>query len=98
MITIQASKSHSSQKPKSEHMSPATTSAHRSDTPVHTTTISPITLSYSRLVIRQANLVLKLTGWVFCLKIFKCALPELKDLSTPPTIKSNYASRPWRIS
>ena len=44
MVTLQASKSHSSQKPKSEHTSPATTSAHGSDTPVHTATISPITL------------------------------------------------------
>ena len=44
MVTLQASKSHSSQKPKSEHMFPATTSAHGSDTPVHTATISPITL------------------------------------------------------
>ena len=43
MISLQASKSHSSQKPKSEHMSPATTSAHGSDTLVHTTTISPVT-------------------------------------------------------
>ena len=43
MITLQASKSHSSQKPKSEHMSPATTSAHGSDTPVHTVTIFPVT-------------------------------------------------------
>ena len=44
MVTLQASKSHSSQKPKSEHMSPATTSAHGSNTPMHNTTISPITL------------------------------------------------------
>ena len=43
MVTLQASKSHPSQKPKSEHMSPTTTSAHGSDTPVHTATISPIT-------------------------------------------------------
>ena len=43
MITLQASKSHSSQKPKSEHMSLATTSTHGSDTPVHTATISPVT-------------------------------------------------------
>ena len=43
MVTLQASKSHSSQKPKSEHTSPATTSTHGSDTLVHTTTISPIT-------------------------------------------------------
>ena len=42
MISLQASKSHSSQKPKNEHMSPATTSAHWLDTPVHTATISPV--------------------------------------------------------
>ena len=43
MVTLQASKSHSSKTPKSEHITPATTSAHRSNTPVHTATISPIT-------------------------------------------------------
>ena len=42
MVTLQASKSHSFEKPKSEHMSPATTFAHGSNTPVHTATISPI--------------------------------------------------------
>ena len=42
MVTLQASKSHSSEKPKSEHMSPTTTSTHGSNTPVHTATISPI--------------------------------------------------------
>ena len=43
MVTLQASKSHSSKTPKSEHISPATPYAHGSDTPVHTVTISPIT-------------------------------------------------------
>ena len=43
MVTLQASKSHSSKTPKSEHITLATTSAHGSDTPVHTVTISPIT-------------------------------------------------------
>ena len=43
MVTFQASKSHSSKTPKSEHISSATTSAHGLDTPVHTVTISPIT-------------------------------------------------------
>ena len=43
MITLQASKSHSSKTPKSEHISPATPSAHRLNTPVHTATISPVT-------------------------------------------------------
>ena len=43
MVSLQASKSHSSQKPKSKHMSPSTTSAHGSDTLVHTATISPVT-------------------------------------------------------
>ena len=43
MITLQASKSHSTKTPKSEHISPATPSAHGSDTPVHTATISPVT-------------------------------------------------------
>ena len=55
-------------------------------------------MSYSRLAISQNSLVLKLIGWVLCLKIFICSLPELKDLSTPPTIKFNCTSRPWRIS
>ena len=43
MVTLQASKSHSSKTSKSEHISPATTSAHGLDTPMHTATISPIT-------------------------------------------------------
>ena len=43
MITLQASKSHSFKTPKSEHISPTTTSAHGSNAPVHTVTISPVT-------------------------------------------------------
>ena len=43
MITLQASKSHSSKTPKSEHISLATPYAHGSDTHVHTMTISPVT-------------------------------------------------------
>ena len=42
LVTLHTSKSHSSKTPKSEHISPATTSAHGLDTPVHTATISPI--------------------------------------------------------
>ena len=55
-------------------------------------------LSYNRLAISQYSLIIKQIGQVHCLKIFICALPELKDSSTLPTIKSNYASQPWRIS
>ena len=43
MITLQASKSHSSKTPKSEHISPATPYAYGSNTHVHTATISPVT-------------------------------------------------------
>ena len=43
MVTLLASKSHSFKTPKSEHISPATTSAHGLGTPVYTATISPIT-------------------------------------------------------
>ena len=43
MITLQASKSHSSKTPKSKHISPATASTHGLDTPMHTTTIYPVT-------------------------------------------------------
>ena len=43
MVTLLDSKSHSFKTLKSEHISPATTSAHGSGTPVHTATISPIT-------------------------------------------------------
>ena len=43
MITLQASKSHSSKTPKSEHISPATPYAHGLDTHVHTATISSVT-------------------------------------------------------
>ena len=43
MITLQASKSHSSKIPKSEHISHATPYAYGLDTHVHIMTISPIT-------------------------------------------------------
>ena len=43
MISLQASKSHSSKTPKSEHISPATPYAHESDTHVYTATISFVT-------------------------------------------------------
>ena len=91
MVTLQASKSHSSKTPKSEHISPTTSYAHES---IHMCIprlflLSP--LSYSRLAISQYSLVLKLIGWVLCLKIFIHTLPKLKDLSTPPTIKFNCA-------
>ena len=43
MISLQASKSHSSKTPKSEHISPATPYARELDTHVHTTTIPHIT-------------------------------------------------------
>ena len=42
MITLLASKSHSSKTPKSEPFSHATPFGHDSVTPVHTTTVSPI--------------------------------------------------------
>lgn len=42
MITLHASKSHSTKTPKSEPFSHATPSGHDSTTPVHTTTVSPI--------------------------------------------------------
>ena len=42
MITLQASKSHSSKSPKSEPFSHATPSSHDFATLVHTTTVSPI--------------------------------------------------------
>ena len=38
------------------------------------------------------NLALKLTCWVFCLKVCICILLNLKMFSTPPTIKSKCAS------
>ena len=43
MISLQASKSHSSKTPKSEHISPATPYAHESNTHMHTATIPYIT-------------------------------------------------------
>ena len=43
MISLQASKSHSSKTPKSEHISPATPYARELDTHVHTMTIPRIT-------------------------------------------------------
>ena len=43
MITLQASKSHSSKAPKSEPFTHATPSGHDSATPMHTDTISPFT-------------------------------------------------------
>ena len=44
MISLQASKSHSSKAPKSESFPHATSSGHGSATPVQTETTSPITL------------------------------------------------------
>ena len=44
MITLQASKSHSSKVPKSEQFTHATPSDHDSATPMHTNTVSPFTL------------------------------------------------------
>ena len=43
MVSLQASKSYSFKTPKSEHISPSTTSVHGLDTPMHIVTISPIT-------------------------------------------------------
>ena len=43
MITLQASKSHSSKAPKSEPFTYATPSAHDSARPMHTDTVSPFT-------------------------------------------------------
>ena len=43
MISLQASKSHSSKAPKSESFPHATPSGHGSATPMHTKTTSPIT-------------------------------------------------------
>ena len=43
MITLQASKSHSSKAPKSEQFTHATSSGHDSATPLHTDTVSPFT-------------------------------------------------------
>ena len=43
MISLQASKSHSSKEPKSESSPHATSSGYGSATPVHTETASPIT-------------------------------------------------------
>ena len=43
MITLQASKSHSSKAPKSEPLTHATTSGHDLATPMHTDTVSPFT-------------------------------------------------------
>ena len=44
MITLQASKSHSSKAPKSEQFTHATPSGHDSATPMHTNIVSPFTL------------------------------------------------------
>ena len=43
MITLQASKSHSSKAPKSEPLTHATPSSHDSATPMHTDIVSPFT-------------------------------------------------------
>ena len=62
MITLQASKSHSSKAPKSEPFTHSTPSGHDSATPMHTDTVSPFTSEYRRLALCKNNLVLKLTG------------------------------------
>ena len=53
MITLQASKSHSSKAPKSEPFTHATPSGHDSATPMHTDTISPFTLELHMTSILQ---------------------------------------------
>ena len=53
MITLQASKSHSSKAPKSEPFTHATLSGHDSATPMHTDTISPFTLELHMTSILQ---------------------------------------------
>ena len=93
MITLQASKSHSSKAPKSEQFTHATPSGHDSATLIVSTPFLPSLLSYRRPALCKNNLVLKLISWVLCLRVCICVLPDLKKFSTPPTIRSKCVSR-----
>ena len=62
MITLQASKSHSSKALKSEQFTHATPSGHDSAIPIVPTPFLPSLLSYRRPALCKNNLVLKLTG------------------------------------
>ena len=55
MYTLQASRSHSSKTPKSEHISPVTPSAPESETPVHTTPTSRVIPEGPQASIPQAQ-------------------------------------------
>ena len=58
----------------------------------------PFLLSYRRLAFSMNNLAIKMTGWVSCLRICICVLPDLERFSTLSTIKSKCVSRPLRHS
>ena len=99
MISLQASKSHSSKEPKSEPFPHATSSGHGSAThtmPVHTETASPHTPKFQMTSTQpiqpssQADMLSTLIK--VCINIFL----DLKRFSTPLTIKSKCASQPLR--
>ena len=58
----------------------------------------PLLLRYKQLAFNMNNLAIKLTSWVFCLRVCICVLPKLKMFSTPPKIKSKCTSWPLRHS
>ena len=55
-------------------------------------------LSYRQLALNMYNLALKLIGWVLWLRVCISVFLDLNLLSTPPTIKFKFISRPLRHS
>ena len=98
MISLQASKSHSSKAPKSEFFPHATPSGHGSATPMHTKTASPIPpkLQMTSTQQEQSSHQDDRLGVLF--ENLHMHIAGLKRFFTPPTIMSKCISRPLRHS
>ena len=98
MISLQASKSHSSKAPKSESL------LH----PLHPVMVQlhlciprlllPLLLSYRRLALSLYILALKLTSWALWLRVCISAFSDLKEFYTLPKTKFKCISQPLRHS
>ena len=98
VISLQASKSHSSKAPTSESFPHATPSGHSSTTLVHTETASSITPELQTTSTQHEQSSHQADRLGIFLRVYICVLPDLKRFSTPPTIKSKCVSRPLRHS
>ena len=103
MVSLQMSKIHSSKVPKSEPFPHSTPSSHGSaahtmlghtKAALHLLTL----LSCRRLALSSDNLALKLTGWIFWLRVWINVFQDFKMSSTPPTTRFKCISQPLRHS